>query len=149
MRILLLFSLITLLSSCTSIEIAKEVTKASKSIKISINNIIKSSDNENQEEIIEEVIIEEVIIEEVINDRKIIDQEIANLKKEKKEKEKIIKKQKKETKINFMGKTSNDIKLMIGEPNLLRIDGNARTVRFDNNFCQLFLFSNAEIKKVG
>ena len=144
MRILLLFSLIILLSNCNAIEITKEATKATKSIKTSIDNVIKISSNSSQEEVKKDAT--EEVIEDTTNDKQIIDQEIANLKKEKKEKEKIIKKQKKETKINFLGKTSNDIKLMIGEPNLLRIDGNARTVRFDNNFCQLFLFSNAEIK---
>ena len=136
MRILILFSLFILLSNCTTIEVAKEVTKVTKSIQTSVDNIVKSSSNNSQEE----------VIEEETNDKQIIDQEIANLEKEKKEKKEIIKEQKKETKINFLGKTSNEIKLMIGEPTLLRIDGNSRTVRFDNNFCQLFLFSNAEIK---
>jgi len=136
MRILLLFSIIALLSNCTSVEIAKELTKATKSIKTSIDNIVKSSADTNQEEIIEEKNV----------DKKIIDQEIANLEKEKKEKEKIIKEQKKKTKINFLGKNFNEIKLMVGEPILLRTDGNSKTVRFDNNFCQLFLFSNAKTK---
>jgi len=136
MRILLLFSIIALLSNCTSVEIAKELTKATKSIKTSINNIVKSSADTNQEEIIEEKNV----------DKKIIDQEIANLEKEKKEKEKIIKEQKKKTKINFLGKNFNEIKLMVGEPILLRTDGNSKTARFDNNFCQLFLFSNAKTK---
>ena len=136
MRILLLFSIIALLSNCTSVEIAKELTKATKSIKTSINNIVKSSADTNQEEIIEEKNV----------DKKIIDQEIANLEKEKKEKEKIIKEQKKKTKINFLGKNFNEIKLIVGEPILLRTDGNSKTARFDNNFCQLFLFSNAKMK---
>ena len=141
MRILLLFSIIALLSNCTSVEIAKELTKATKSIKTSINNIVKSSADTNQEEIIEEKNVDKKII-----DQEIIDQEIANLEKEKKEKEKIIKEQKKKTKINFLGKNFNEIKLMVGEPILLRTDGNSKTARFDNNFCQLFLFSNAKTK---
>ena len=156
MRILLLFSIIALLSSCTSVEIAKELTKATKSIKTSFDNVIKSSDDTNQKEIIEEknvdqeVIDQEVIDQEVIDqeviDQEVIDQEIANLEKEKKEKEKIIKEQKKKTKINFLGKNFNEIKLLVGEPILLRADGNSKTARFDNNFCQLFLFSNAKMK---
>ena len=154
MRILLLFSIIALLSNCTSVEIAKELTKATKSIKTSINNIVKSSADTNQEEIIEEKNVDKKIIDqEIANlekeknvDKKIIDQEIANLEKEKKEKEKIIKEQKKKTKINFLGKNFNEIKLMVGEPILLRTDGNSKTARFDNNFCQLFLFSNAKTK---
>ena len=154
MRILLLFSIIALLSNCTSVEIAKELTKATKSIKTSINNIVKSSADTNQEEIIEEKNVDKKIIDqEIANlekeknvDKKIIDQEIANLEKEKKEKEKIIKEQKKKTKINFLGKNFNEIKVMVGEPILLRTDGNSKTARFDNNFCQLFLFSNAKTK---
>ena len=35
---------------------------------------------------------------------------------------------------------------MIGNPKLIRIDGNSLTERFDNNFCQLFLFSNIKTK---
>jgi len=154
MRILLLFSIIALLSNCTSVEIAKELTKATKSIKTSIDNIVKSSADTNQEEIIEEKNVDKKIIDqEIANlekeknvDKKIIDQEIANLEKEKKEKEKIIKEQKKKTKINFLGKNFNEIKVMVGEPILLRTDGNSKTARFDNNFCQLFLFSNAKTK---
>ena len=146
MRILLLFSIIALLSNCTSVEIAKELTKATKSIKTSFDNIIKSSGDTNQKEIIEEKNVDQEIIDQEIIDQEIIDQEIANLEKEKKEKEKIIKEQKKKTKINFLGKNFNEIKLMVGEPILLRIDGNSKTARFDNNFCQLFLFSNAKTK---
>ena len=146
MRILLLFSIIALLSNCTSVEIAKELTKATKSIKTSFDNIIKSSGDTNQKEIIEEKNVDQEIIDQEIIDQEIIDQEIANLEKEKKEKEKIIKEQKKKTKINFLGKNFNEIKLMVGEPILLRTDGNSKTARFDNNFCQLFLFSNAKTK---
>ena len=69
MRILLLFSIIALLSNCTSVEIAKELSKATKSIKTSIDNVIKSSDDTNQKEIFEEKNI----------DKKIIDQEIIDL----------------------------------------------------------------------
>ena len=131
MRILLLFSIIALLSNCTSVEIAKELSKATKSIKTSFDNVIKSSGDTNQKEIFEEKNI----------DKKIIDQGIVNL-----EKEKIIKEQKKKTKINFLDKNFNEIKLMIGDPKLIRLDGNSRTLRFDNNFCQLFLFCNAKTK---
>ena len=141
MRILLLFSIIALLSSCTSVEIAKELTKATKSIKTSFDNVIKSSDDTNQKEIIEEKNVDQEVI-----DQEVIDQEIANLEKEKKEKGKIIKEQKKKTKINFLDKNFNEIKLLVGEPTLLRVDGNSKTARFDNNFCQLFLFSNAKMK---
>jgi len=41
MRLFLFLSFIMLLSGCTSIEVAKEVTKATASIKTSVANIIK------------------------------------------------------------------------------------------------------------
>ena len=135
MRILL-FSIIILLSNCATVEVAKEVTKVTKSIKTSVNNIITISASIDEKE----------ITENETNDKEIIDKEIANLEIEKKEKEKIIIEQKKETKINFIGKIPEEIKLLIKKPTLTRIDGNSRTVRFDNNYCRLFLFSNAKIE---
>ena len=45
MRILILFCLIFILSNCSTVEVAKEVTKASKSIGTSVNNIINNSKN--------------------------------------------------------------------------------------------------------
>ena len=136
MRILLLFLLITFLTNCTTVEIAKEVTKATKSIKTTVDNIIKDSDNKNQE----------VVSSEISINKQTIDMDKENLKNEKKEKEKIIKEQKQEAKINFLEKTYSEIKLKIGKPQLIRIDGNSQTIRYDNNFCQLFLFSNAKTK---
>jgi hypothetical protein len=136
MRILLFFSLIIFLSNCASVEIAKEVTKATRSIKTSVTNIIKNSSNDNIEE----------LAKNKKDDKKIINYEIANLEKEKKEKEKIIIEQKNKTVLNFLDKNSDEVRLMIGNYTLMRIDGNTRTTRFDNNYCQLFLFSNAESK---
>ena len=137
MRILLLFSLMLLLYSCTTVEVAKEITKATKSIGTSVNKIIKNSEK-NQAEINS--------LDE--NDkRQTIDNEIADLEIEKKEKEKEVKRQKKETKINFVNKTPKEIELLVGEPKLIRIDGNSKIVRFDSEFCRLFLFSDSNDKK--
>ena len=135
MRILLFLILIPL-SGCATVEVAKELTKASKSIKTSVNNLITVVTTNDDEE----------ITENTTNDKQIIDQELASLEIEKKEKEEIIIKQKKGTKINFIGKTSKEIKLLIQNPELIRIDGNSKTVRFDNNYCRLFLFSNSKIE---
>ena len=135
MRILL-FLFIILLSSCSSIEVAKEITKATKSIKVSVNNIVTNSDSDNQQ----------TVVMKKNSDKKIIDKEIATLEIEKKEKEKIIIEQKNKTVLNFLDKNSDEVRLMIGNYTLMRIDGNTRTTRFDNNYCQLFLFSNAESK---
>ena len=121
MRILFFLIFTTLLSGCTTVEIAKEVTKATKSIKTSVDIMINSMEN---------------------------DREV--LKKEKKEKEKIVLEQKKIVKINFIEKTFDQIKINLGEPNLSRIDGNTFIARFDNNSCRLFLFfnNNDKIKKI-
>ena len=131
MRILFLFSLITLLYSCASVEMAREVTRATKSIKTSVTKMVNTQNNNQKKNFIEPA-----------NDNKVIEKELANLKKEKKKKEEIIKEQKKEVKINFLGKTPDEIKLIIGQPELIRIDGNSEIVRFDSIYCQLFLFSN-------
>ena len=62
---------------------------------------------------------------------------------EKKKEKKIVKEQKKIVKIDFIGKTLNKIKSRLGEPQLIRLDGNTTTVRFDKNSCRLFLFFNS------
>ena len=134
MRILLLF-FIVLLSNCSSVKIAKELTKVTGSIKTSVDNVINNSKNSNQDG----------SGDEISSDKKIINEVIANLEKEKNEKKKIINAQKK-VNTKFLGRTFNEVQLMIGEPQLIRIDGNSKIARFDNNFCQLFLFTNTKIK---
>ena len=62
---------------------------------------------------------------------------------EKKKEKKLVKEQKKIIKINFIGKTLNKMKSSLGEPQLIRLDGNTKTVRFDKNSCRLFLFFNS------
>ena len=137
MRILLLFSLILLLYSCTTVEVAKEITKATKSIGTSMNNIIQNSEKSQKE-----------LNSLDKNDKsQTIDSEIADLEIEIKEKEKEVRKQKKETRINFVNKTPKEIELLIGEPELIRIDGNSKIVRFDSKFCRLFLFSDLNDQK--
>jgi hypothetical protein len=62
----------------------------------------------------------------------------------KKKEEKIIIEQTKITKINFLGKTLDEIQIIIGEPSLNRIDENTQTVRFDTDYCRLFLYLNTK-----
>ena len=131
MRIFFIVILMLLLSNCTTIEVAKEVTKASQSIKTSVNNIINSNKKTND-----------------IDDKKKVSspkpdnitEEINVLKgKEKDEKEKL-KEQKKIVKVVFLGKTHEEIKVLLGDPQLERTDGNIQIFRFDVNNCRLFLF---------
>ena len=145
MRILLFVTLFLFQYGCTTVEVAKEVTKATKSIKTSVTNML-NIENKNQDKLKNNKSVNDDDSELLTNDNKIIEKELANLKREKKEKKEIIQEQKKKTKINFIGKTSNEIQLMIGLADLIRVDGNTKIIRFDNSFCQLFLFSNLKIK---
>lgn len=139
MRILFFLTLFAILTNCTTVNVVKEVTKASKSVKTSVDKMLKGSEDESQNDFKKHS-------KNISNDKQKIDQKIKNLQKEKEEKIKIIKEQKKEVKITLLGKTSNEVMLMFGEPDLIRVDGNSRTMRFDNNFCQLFLFSLTKLK---
>ena len=136
MRILFFLTLFAILTNCTTVNVVKEVTKASKSVKTSVDKMLKGSEDESQNDLKKHS-------KNISNDKQKIDQKIKNLQKEKEEKIKIIKEQKKEVKITLLGKTSNEVMLMFGEPDLIRVDGNSRTMRFDNNFCQLFIFLNS------
>ena len=121
MRFFLFLTLILSQTSCTTIEVAKEVTKASQSIKTSVNNIIDS----------------------IEGDRKILEVE-------KEEEKKLILEQKKIAKINFLKKNMKEISLNLGEPGLIREDGNIIMKRYDTKNCRLFLFFNSKekIKKI-
>ena len=105
MRILSFILFITFLHSCTTVEVAKEVTKASESFKTSVKNIINSIEK---------------------------DKEILEVEKE--EEKKLVMEQKKLIKINFLEKTLTSIQTTVGQkPNLSRMDGNTQIVRFDKN----------------
>ena len=140
MRIFLFFSFILLLSGCSSIEVAKEVTKASKSIKESVNQIInidkKTEEIEDNKEIEDNDESSAIINNSIEKEKKILEIE-------KKKEKKLVKDQKKIIKINFIGKTINEIKSNLGEPKLIRLDGNTKTARFDKLSCRLFLFFNS------
>tara|TARA_Y100001970_G_scaffold289403_1_gene419625 strand:+ start:882 stop:1415 length:534 start_codon:yes stop_codon:yes gene_type:complete len=143
MRIFLFLLISILLSNCATIEIAKEVSKASESIQASVKKITKKDDKEeeiaknnnlekNQNQTLEEKVVE-------------IKKEKASIKIEKEEEEKIVKKQKQLVEINFIGQTVNEVYEKLGESNLLRFDGNTQTMRYDTNSCRLFLFFNSSI----
>ena len=130
MRILLLFTIIVMLTSCTTVKVAKEVTKATNSIKTSVDKLInKKQARSEQEE----------------NKVQNIEAEIQILEKEKEKEKELVNSQKKIFKTNFMGKTLKEIKSKLGEENLNRYDGNTQMVRFDINSCKLFFFFNTSI----
>ena len=125
-HILLFFSIIVL-CGCSTIEVAKEVTKATKSIKTSIDNIASTQEETKTSDYIEKE-KEKIVVE-------------------KKKERDVAKKQKKITTIKFLGKTLPELIKKFGKPNLTREDGNTKTVRFDTLNCRLFLYFNLTINK--
>ena len=120
----LLFYLLTLLfiSSCTTIEVTKEVVK--------VGNVVKEKVEEKFEKE-EEIVEDKTIVEE---------QQIITEKKQKEET--IIKSQQKLAQINFIGKKISEIENQIGIAKLERSDGIVYTLRYDGDTCRLFLFFN-------
>ena len=85
MRAIFIFLLINLffLSSCTTVEVAKEITKATKSIETSLSKILKTPEEEEEEKKVldekKEIIEEQKKIVEVVNkQKKIASIEIIN-----------------------------------------------------------------------
>ena len=125
--------LIITLNGCTTVEIAKEVTKAGDKIKTTIQ---KTTQNQNDLEKTEDVIKTEDIIKEK--------EEIIVAKKKEKS---VIKKQKEIAVIKIQGKTLNQLTQNFGKSNFIREDGNTKTVRFNSSSCRLFVYFNLEVKK--
>ena len=126
MRLFLFFSFIILLSGCTSIEVAKEVSKVTTSIKKSVTNIIKNKEKPIEKEGPKKLELEKEII-----------------KTEKKKEKKLAKQQKKIVEVNFFSKTLDELRQDLGNPSLLRNDGGIQMARFDTLSCRLFFFFNS------
>ena len=123
MRIFFFLSIFIFIFGCTTVEVTKEVIKATSSVKKTFEEIL------SQEE------IQKIEKEEVKKEKEIIEVE--------QEKQKtIIKTQQKLAEINFIGKTENQIKLKIGKPKLVRIDDPIYMLRYDSEGCRLFIFFN-------
>ena len=131
MRLLTYLLVSIFLSSCTTIEVTKEVVK--------VSNVVKDKVEEKFEKEKEEISENKTIVEE---------QQIIT--EEKEEEKTIVKTQQKMAQINFIGKRISEIKSQMGEPELSRSDGAIQTLRYDGTSCRLFLFFNlnANIKRV-
>jgi hypothetical protein len=129
----------SILSSCATVEVAKEVTKASQSIKTSVNNIINSNQKTNGMSDKQEASASKPYD---------LADEVEIVKKEKKDEREKIKEQKKIVKVVFLGKTHEEIKVLLGVPQLRRMDGGIQVLRFDQNSCRLFLFFNAKAHSI-
>ena len=135
MRAIYIFNylLILFLYSCTTVEVAKELTKVTSSVKTSIKKI--STENKEVEDPGKEA------KEEELNKEK---QKIITEKKKTKE---VIIKQSQITKIKIIGKNIDQLEREFGEPNFSRVDGNTKTIRFDTESCRLFVFFNSALNK--
>ena len=136
MRIFFFFTFILILNGCATIEVAKGVSKVSSSIETSVKKIAGKEEKE------QESINKNISLEEKVSAAK---KEKAIVEVEKTRQKKVVKKQKEVIKINFVGKTINEIYMRLGDPNLFRLDGNTQTMRFDSDTCRLFLFFNSTI----
>ena len=123
MRLLSYLLLMLFLTSCTTIEVTKEVVK--------VGNVVREKVEDQFEKNEEEIYEDKTIVEE----QKIIIEE-------KKEEKTIVKTQQKLAQINFIGKKINEIKSQMGSPEMARSDGLVQTLRYDSKSCRLFLFFN-------
>jgi hypothetical protein len=121
MKFFFIIIIIFMQISCTTIEVAKEVSRASNSVKKSVSNIINS-----------------------------IEKDKENLSDEKKKEKKLVIEQKKNLKIDFINKQIGDFIVKIGDPDLSRVDGDTQIIRYDNKNCRLFLIfnKNDKLKKI-
>ena len=124
MQLLIYLLTLLFLTSCTTIEVTKEVVK--------VGNVVKGKVEKQFEKEQKEIVEDKTIVEE---------QEIIT--EEKKQEKKIVKGQQKLAQINFIGKKINEIKSQMGSAELARTDGIVYTLRYDSTNCRLFLFFNA------
>ena len=131
MRLFIYLVILFFLSSCTTIEVTKEVVK--------VGNVVKEKvEGQFQKEEVE-----------VVEDNTIVkEQQIIS--EEKEEEKTIVKTQQKLAQINFIGKKINEIESQMGIAELTRSDGIVYTMRYDSKSCRLFLFFslNSNTKRV-
>ena len=140
-----------LITGCASVEIAKEMTKATRSIEKSVKQIFKSPDKKEEEQIKliekhkiskkdEETEKQKILIEKLILIEK---HKISN---EQEKVRKLVTKQKKISTLNLLDKTMEELTKLIATPRLIRKDGKTITARFDSINCRLFIFMNSTLK---
>jgi len=125
------------LESCTTVDVTKEIIKASSSVKTTVSEIV--SDKENSSKINKDKNIGDDIETDIEAD---IEAEKKIITSEQKEQKNIVETQQKTSQINFLGNSFDEIKKILGEPKLAREDGNTFMLRYDSKSCRLFLFFN-------
>ena len=136
MRAIHILSIFLIISfvGCAPIEVAKQVNKATNSVKTSIEKIT------NKPSVDRPVDNSKDAAENNINNDDDLMKEIEIIIDEKKEQEQVVAKQKKKTKIELLGKNLNQLQKEFGQPSLIRADGEIKTVRFDTPSCRLFIY---------
>ena len=130
MRIFLFLTLSSLLLNCSTVEITKEVIKATNTVTDQVKKSISKEDTEIN----------------TIIDSKEIEEEIEIIEEKKELEKNIVESQQKLTEINFIGETEKTITDLMGKAQLSRVDGAVYTLRYDSINCRLFLFFNQEVK---
>ena len=137
MRLLYFLILFFFISGCSTVEVTKEVIKATSSIKTSVEQILPNKDKDESK-------IEER--NQSLEEKIVLDKEKKIIEKEKEKEKSIIKSQQRLADINFIGKTEVQLISSIGNPQLKRTDGSVLMLRYDTDGCRLFLFFNEKIK---
>ena len=133
-----LINILFFLSACATVEVAKEVTKASQSIGASVRSVLENPEAEEVDEFQQQKDTEKRM--KIENIKKQIIKEKAIIKK-------TVVKQKAVTKLNILGESIPELSKILGKPSLVRSDGSTITVRFDSDNCRLFVFSDSELNK--
>ena len=142
MRAIFIFYIlcIFLISGCASVEVAKEVTKATQSIETSVKKLLKN--NRAKKTGTQESIEKQKIAEDENKKQKIL-VEKKEISEDQEKISKVITKQKKFSSINLLGKNIQELNVYFGNPALTRQDGKIITLRYDSDFCRLFVFINS------
>ena len=130
MRIFLFLLPLLFIWGCSTIEVTKEVIKATNTI----SNKIKESGQQKETD-------EQKVLNKLIEEKE-IEEEIENIQEKKEENKNIVESQQKLAEINFIEKTEDKILSLLGQPQLSRVDGFVYTMRYDSENCRLFLFFN-------
>ena len=130
MRIFLFLLPLLFIWGCSTIEVTKEVIKVTNTI----SNKVKESAQQKETD-------EQIVLNKTIEEKE-IEEEIENIQEKKEENKNIVESQQKLAEINFIGKTEDKILSLMGQPQLLRVDGFVYTLRYDSENCRLFLFFN-------
>jgi hypothetical protein len=142
-----------ILTGCTSVEIAKEITKISKTIENSFKKVSDSKEEVEEEKPPEENLVRLTPEEDLVqltpeeNQKIAISIEKKQITEDKQRISEVVSKQIKVANFNLMGKTFDELSHLIGRPQLVRKDRQTITARYDSINCRVFVFMNLSANK--